>query len=81
MKIERENISEELASIFFDSGYYNEVTLGNSSDLVGGEQVIAVGNPLITSEKTEHVPKFPWSLISVKYCRKSTAFLGVTLGS
>jgi S1-C subfamily serine protease len=53
LKIERENISQELASIFFDSGYYNEVTVGDSTDLVGGEQVIAVGNPLIPTEKTE----------------------------
>ena len=53
LKIERENISQELASIFFDSGYYNEVTVGNSLDIVGGEQVIAVGNPLIPNEKTE----------------------------
>jgi len=53
LKIERENISEELASIFFDSGYYNEVTLGNSSDLVGGEQVIAVGNPLIPNTSSD----------------------------
>ena len=47
LKIERENISEELATIFFDSGNYFEASLGNSSDLVGGEDVIAVGNPLI----------------------------------
>lgn len=53
LKIERENISQELASIFFDSGYYNKVTVGDSTDLVGGEQVIAVGNPLIPTEKTE----------------------------
>ena len=53
LKIERENISQELASIFFDSGYYNEVTVGDSTDLVGVEQVIAVGNPLIPTEKTE----------------------------
>lgn len=47
LKIERENISEELAEIFFDSGNFFEVSLGNSTDLVGGEEVIAVGNPLI----------------------------------
>ena len=47
LKIERNNISNNLASILFDSGYYNEVSLGNSTDLVGGEEVIAVGNPLL----------------------------------
>lgn len=47
LKIERENISSHLASVFFDSGYYSEVATGNSTKLVGGEDVIAVGNPLI----------------------------------
>ncbi len=47
LKIERDNISPELAEIFFDSGNYFEASLGNSSDLVGGEEVVAVGNPLI----------------------------------
>ncbi|MBR3885466.1 MAG: trypsin-like peptidase domain-containing protein [Clostridia bacterium] len=47
LKIERNNISNNLASILFDSGYYNEVSLGYSTDLVGGEEVIAVGNPLL----------------------------------
>ena len=46
LKIERENLSEELAEIFFDSGNYNAATLGDSTELVGGEEVIAVGNPL-----------------------------------
>lgn len=47
LKVERDNISSELASIFFDSGYYSQATIGDSIDLVGGEEVIAVGNPLI----------------------------------
>lgn len=47
LKIERDNISPELAEIFFDSGNFFEASLGNSTDLVGGEEVIAVGNPLI----------------------------------
>lgn len=47
LKIERENLSSELANIFFDSGYYEEVNVGDSSSVVGGEEVIAVGNPLI----------------------------------
>ena len=52
LKIERENIeNEELAEIFFGTkenpSDYSAVTVGNSSDLVGGEEVIAVGNPLL----------------------------------
>lgn len=47
LKIDRNNISEALAGIFFDSGNFSEVTIGDSSALVGGEEVIAVGNPLI----------------------------------
>ena len=49
LKIERENISSSLAEIFFDSGYYDAASLGNSVKLVGGEEVIAVGNPLIAN--------------------------------
>ena len=47
LKIERENLSTELAELFFDSNYYVPATLGDSSTIVGGEDVIAVGNPLI----------------------------------
>ena len=49
LKIERKNLSSSLAEIFFDSGYYNAATIGNSLDLAGGEEVIAVGNPLIAN--------------------------------
>ena len=48
LKIDRDDIdNEDLAKTFFDKGYYNPVSIKNSSDLVGGEEVIAVGNPLI----------------------------------
>ncbi len=47
LKIDRSNISTRLAEIFFDSGYYDDATIGNSLNLVGGEEVVAVGNPLI----------------------------------
>lgn len=47
LKIERGNISNELATLFFDSNYYVPATLGDSSTIIGGEDVIAVGNPLI----------------------------------
>lgn len=47
LKIERENLSNELAALFFDSNYYVPASIGDSSTIVGGEDVIAVGNPLI----------------------------------
>lgn len=53
LKIDRNNISSELAGIFFDSGYYSEASIGNSLKIVGGEEVIAVGNPLIIDEESE----------------------------
>lgn len=49
LKIDRKDLSEELATIFFDSGYYYEAEIGDSSTLVGGEGVIAVGNPLMAN--------------------------------
>lgn len=50
LKIERGNqTSTEMAEIFFDSGYYEPAAIGNSNDLVGGEDIIAVGNPLIAN--------------------------------
>lgn len=49
LKIERKNLSSKLADIFFDSGYYDSVEVGNSLHLIGGEEVIAVGNPLIAN--------------------------------
>ena len=52
LKIERDNISSELASIFFDSGNFEEAVPGDSTNLVGGEEVIAVGNPLIPNIQT-----------------------------
>ncbi len=53
LKVERDNISSELAEVFFDSGNYFEASIGNSSDLVGGEEVIAVGNPLIPNLRSD----------------------------
>lgn len=47
LKVERENLTTEMAKVFFDSGNYAEVKVGDSSKLVGGEEIIAVGNPLI----------------------------------
>ena len=53
LKIERDNISSEyLAEVFFDSGHYNEAVFGDSLDLVGGEEILAVGNPLIPNTQT-----------------------------
>lgn len=47
LKIDRDNLSSELANIFFDSGNFNEASIGDSTSLVGGEEIIAMGNPLI----------------------------------
>lgn len=47
LKIDRNDLSEALATTFFDSGYYFEAQIGDSSKLSGGEDVIAVGNPLL----------------------------------
>ena len=47
LKIEREDLSEEVAKLFFDSNYYVPAQIGDSSTIIGGEDVIAVGNPLI----------------------------------
>ena len=47
LKIERKNLTEELADIFFESGNYHSAEIGNSLDIVGGEDIIAVGNPII----------------------------------
>lgn len=49
LKIDRNDLSDNLAKIFFDSGYYFESQIGDSSKLVGGEEVIAVGNPLMAN--------------------------------
>lgn len=53
LKIERTNLSKTLAEIFFDSGDYEAVTIGDSTELVGGEEIIAVGNPLLPNLSTE----------------------------
>lgn len=47
LKIERKNLSTETAELFFDSNYFVPANIGDSSTIVGGEDVIAVGNPLI----------------------------------
>lgn len=47
LKIERKNLSTETAELFFDSNYFVPASIGDSSTIVGGEDVIAVGNPLI----------------------------------
>ena len=74
LKIERDNITnDELAEIFFDSGYYNSVTVGDSLDLVGGEEVIAVGNPLIpntTSGMT--IPEYEQAYIDAMVLSSTT---------
>lgn len=49
LKIDRDDLSDSLAKTFFDSGYYFEANVGDSSKLVGGEEVIAVGNPLMAN--------------------------------
>lgn len=49
LKIDRNDLSDSLAKTFFDSGYYFEANVGDSSKLVGGEEVIAVGNPLMAN--------------------------------
>lgn len=50
LKIERKNQSSQaLADVFFESGNYEPATIGDSAELVGGEDVIAVGNPLIAN--------------------------------
>lgn len=53
LKIERTNLSKTLAEIFFDSGDFEAVTIGDSTELVGGEEIIAVGNPLLPNSSTE----------------------------
>ncbi len=47
LKVDRNNLSESLAELIFDSGYYKPATLGDSSAVLAGESVIAVGNPLL----------------------------------
>lgn len=53
LKIDRNDLSSELAEIFFDSGDYEPAKLGDSISLKGGEEVIAVGNPLLPNTNTE----------------------------
>ena len=45
LKIVRDE--SEVSEIFFDSNYYIPATIGDSSAIVGGEDVIAVGNPML----------------------------------
>lgn len=47
LKVERKNLNEQVAAMFFDSNNYVPASLGDSSVIAGGEDVIAVGNPLI----------------------------------
>ncbi len=47
LKIERDTLEDDVAKLFFDSEYYVPATLGDSTTIIGGEDVIAVGNPLI----------------------------------
>lgn len=49
LKIERSKQNATVSEIFFDSGNYEPATLGDSNELVGGEDIIAVGNPLIAN--------------------------------
>ncbi len=74
LKIERDNISnDDLAEIFFDSGYYNSVTVGDSLDLVGGEEVIAVGNPLIPNTTTGMtIPQYEQAYIDAMVLSSTT---------
>lgn len=53
LKIDRNDLSSELAEIFFDSGDYEPAKLGDSTSLKGGENIIAVGNPLLPNTNTE----------------------------
>lgn len=47
LKIERADQDEDVAELLFDSEYYVPATIGDSMTIIGGEDVIAVGNPLI----------------------------------
>lgn len=50
LKIERTNqTSSDVADVLFESGYYAEAKIGDSSALIGGEDIIAVGNPLLAN--------------------------------
>ena len=49
LKIERDDLSSEMAEVLFASGSYYQATIRESTSLSEGEKIIAVGNPLIAN--------------------------------